>query len=123
MNNCCQHTWLRHSTGTSPCTNGEDEDMGSTNDSTKMSQLIHQRVIDQELLAPVSRINLARNNVQLLTPLLSPYLNTDSLFIHEFPSFNQQSSSKQPSAHSLQSSCPTQMPLDLHLKILGLRNG
>jgi len=52
--NCYQHTWLRHSTGTSPCTNGEDEDMGSTNDSTKMSQLIHQRVIDQELLAPDS---------------------------------------------------------------------
>src|SRR5882724_12333516 len=64
----------------------------------------------------VSHINLEQNNVQLLTPHLSPYLNTDSLLIHGFPSFIQQSSSEQPSAHSLRSSCPTQMPLDLYLR-------
>src|SRR5882724_4378810 len=52
-------------------------------------------------IGPVSHINLAQNNVQLPTLLLSPYLNTDSLFIHGFPSFIQRSSSKQPSAHSL----------------------
>ena len=34
----------------------------------------------------LSRINLARNNIQLPTPHLSPYLNTDSLFAHGFPS-------------------------------------
>ena len=45
----------------------------------------------------VSHINLAWNNVQLPTPHLSPYLNTDSLFVHGFPSFFQQSSSEQPS--------------------------
>ena len=39
-----------------------------------------------EVDLPVSRINLARNNVQLPTPHLSPYLNTDSLFAHGFPS-------------------------------------
>jgi len=33
---------------------------------------------------PVSRINLAQINVQLPTPHLSPYLNTDSLFAHGF---------------------------------------
>src|SRR5882724_8987821 len=37
----------------------------------------------------LSHINLAWNNVQLLTPHLSPYLNTDSLFVHGFPSFIQ----------------------------------
>src|SRR5882724_4346036 len=65
----------------------------------------------------VSCINLAQNYVQLLTPLLSPYLNTDSLFIHGFPSFIQQSSSEQPSAHSLRASCLTQMPLDPYSRI------
>ena len=30
---------IAHMTGTSPCTDGEDEDMGPTDDSTKMSQL------------------------------------------------------------------------------------
>src|SRR5882724_3323562 len=54
---------------------------------------------------PVSHINLARNNVQLPTLHLSPYLNTDSLFIQGFPSIIQQSS------------CPTQMPLDPYLRI------
>src|SRR5882724_1056570 len=38
------------------------------------------------LPSPISCINLARNNVQLPTPHLSPYLNTDSLFAHGFPS-------------------------------------
>src|SRR5882724_1375647 len=57
---------------------------------------------------PISHINLAWNNVQLPTLLLSPYLNTGSLFIHGFPSFIQRSSSEQPSAHSFQSSCLTQ---------------
>src|SRR5882724_7454114 len=65
----------------------------------------------------VSCIKLARNNIQLPTLHLSPYLNTDSLFVHGFPSFIQRSSSEQPSTHSLQSSCPTQMPLDLYLRI------
>src|SRR5882724_8593123 len=66
---------------------------------------------------PLSHINLARINVQLLTPHLSPYLNTDSLFAHGFPSLIQRSSSKQPLTHSFQSSCPTQMPLDPYSRI------
>src|SRR5882724_2860282 len=53
------------------------------------------------ILNLLSCIKLARNNVQLLTPHLSPYLNTDSLFVHGFPSFIQQSSSEQPSAIAL----------------------
>ena len=65
----------------------------------------------------VSCINLAWNDVQLLTLHLSPYLNTDSLFVHGFPSFIQWSSSEQPSTHSLRSSCLTQMPLDPYLRI------
>src|SRR5882724_11878366 len=68
-------------------------------------------------MLPLSHINLVWNNVQLPTPHLSPYLNTDSLFVHIFPSFIEQSSSKQPSTHSLRSSCPTQMPLDLYSRI------
>src|SRR5882724_550135 len=55
------------------------------------------------------------NYVQLPTPHLSQYLNTNSLFVHGFPSFIQQSSFEQPSAHSLQSSCLTQMPSSLYL--------
>src|SRR5882724_4029126 len=73
--------------------------------------------LKEERIYPVSPINLAWNNVQLLTPHLSPYLNTDSLCVHRFPSFIQQSSSKQPSTHSLQSSCLTQMPLDPYSRI------
>src|SRR5882724_2112859 len=69
------------------------------------------------LPCPLSHINLAWNNVQLPTPPLSSYLNTDYLFVHGFPSFIQRSSSKQPSAHSLRSSCLTQMPLDPYLRI------
>src|SRR5882724_6797024 len=65
----------------------------------------------------LSRINLAPNNVQLPTPHLSPYLNTNSLFAHGFPSLIQRSSSEQPSTHSFQSSCPTQMPLDPYSRI------
>src|SRR5882724_11469327 len=41
-----------------------------------------------------------------------PYLNTDSLFAHGFPSLIQRSSSKQHSTHSFLSSCLTRMPLD-----------
>src|SRR5882724_11697497 len=56
-------------------------------------------LFSKKCLPPLSHINLAWNYVQLLTPHLSPYLNTDSLFI--YGSFIQQSSFKQPSAHSL----------------------
>ena len=41
---------------------------------------------ERDLASTLSRINLARNNVQLPTPHLSPYLNTDSPFAHGFPS-------------------------------------
>src|SRR5882724_11157396 len=44
---------------------------------------------EREWAQMISCINLARNNVQLPTPLLSPYLNTDTLFVHGFPSFIQ----------------------------------
>jgi len=74
-------------------------------------------ITSSTLACALSHINLAWNNVQLPTPHLSPYLNTNSLFLHGFPSFIQQSSSEQPSAHSLQSSCPTQTPLDPYLRI------
>jgi len=54
----------------------------------------------------------------LLTLLLIPiFYNTGLLLVHGFPSFVQQSSSEQPSAHSLRSSCLTQLPLDLYLRI------
>jgi len=65
----------------------------------------------------VSRINLARINVQLPTPHLSP------IFKHRLPIrpwisiLIQRSSSKQPSTHSFQSSCPTQMHLDPYSRI------
>src|SRR5882724_8239031 len=62
-------------------------------------------VIAEALEVAVSHINLAWNNVQLPTPHLSPYLNTDSLFIQGFPSIIQRSS------------CPTQMPLDPYSRI------
>jgi len=55
-------------------------------------------------------IILARNNVQLPTPLLSPYLNTNSLFVHRFPSSSNNHHLNSLQHNSLQSSCLTQMP-------------
>jgi len=60
------------------------------------------------LLLTLSCINLAQNNIQLTTPHLSPYLNTDSLFVQGFPSIIQRSS------------FPTQMPLDPYSRSLDL---
>jgi len=62
----------------------------------------------------LSHVNLAWNYIQIPTPWLSPI---STLTPHGFPSFIQQSSFEQPSAHSLWSSCPTQMPSGLYLRI------
>src|SRR5882724_12890073 len=57
----------------------------NVNDPTCLTQMSKSVIAGM----PISHINLARNNVQLPTLHLSPYLNTYYLFIHGFPSFIQ----------------------------------